>query len=434
MQKSTQSRTPSLRLRRDAKAMRHTAAILCLVVAQAHALARSTLQNTTVYQTLPRLECSKETETNKAADVRAEPIILFVHVFKAAGSSVRGIFRRYAEKCNKRWACLVQCQKGGAPRGATVPCRLRDVVNLNRRLVMGEDGRRNPRTENLGALSHIVGGHFHYGMHTLVPEGRKYFYVTVVREPLSTWISGMRYHDKSLKTVSDVRNAAEKFLPRGSNRFYQNGLTYLGAVDGLPLGRKAPMPEKLVSALSNLEDVLVVGVVESWSTTIDLLQAMLDTTDRAPFMWDRYRDASKKKNKASKSLSSVDIVRDLRSDGYWGDIRRFLLFENAFYAAAIARHALACKHVLGEDCRLRRQGGLGVLLNASLLAPDLLPSGDIDAASLVNSQPEKPRVSPVAVASAHAVLAEAKRQRAVRDKQRKNRKKKKKLLPVTEQL
>ena len=57
-----------------------------------------------------------------------------------------------------------------------------------------------------------------------------------------------------------------------------------------------------------------------------------------------------------------------------------------------------------------------------------------DAASLVNSQPEKPRVSPVAVASAHAVLAEAKRQRAVRDKQRKNRKKKKKLLPVTEQL
>ena len=77
---------------------------------------------------------------------------------------------------------------------------------------------------------------------------------------------------------------------------------------------------------------------------------------------------------------------------------------------------------------------LGVLLNASLLAPDLLPSGDIDAASLVNSQPEKPRVSPVAVASAHAVLAEAKRQRAVRDKQRKNRKKKKKLLPVTEQL
>ena len=64
-----------------------------------------------------------------------------------------------------------------------------------------------------------------------------------------------------------------------------------------------------------------------------------------------------------------------------------------------------------------------MLLNASLLAPDLLPSGDIDAASLVNSRPET-GVSPVAVASAHAVLAEAKRQRAVRDKQRKGKNKK----------
>ena len=92
---------------------------------------------------------------------------------------------------------------------------------------------------------------------------------------------------------------------------------------------------------------------------------------------------------------------------------------------------LVLAQVLGDDCRLRRQGGLG-LLNASLLAPDLLLSGDIDAASLVNSQPEKPLASPVAVASAHAGVAEAKRQRAVRDKQRKNRRgKKKSFLPVT---
>ena len=122
-----------------------------------HALARSTLQNTTVYQTLP--DWNAQGRHKQGRGCKRRPIILFVHVFKAAGSSVRGIFRRYAEKCNKRWACLVQCQKGGAPRGATVPCRLRDMVNLNRRLVMGEDGRRNPRTENLGALSHIVGGH-----------------------------------------------------------------------------------------------------------------------------------------------------------------------------------------------------------------------------------------------------------------------------------
>ena len=93
------------------------------------------------------------------------------------------------------------------------------------------------------------------------------------------------------------------------------------------------MPEKLVSALSNLEDVLVVGVVESWPTTIDLLQAMLDPTDQAPFMWDRYRDSARKKNTASKSLSSVDVF-DLRATLLGRYRERFLLFENAFYAAA----------------------------------------------------------------------------------------------------
>jgi hypothetical protein len=78
---------------------------------------------------------------------------------------------------------------------------------------------------------------------------------------------------------------------------------------------------------------------------------------------------------------------------------------------------------------------LGVLLNASLLAPDLLPTGDIDAASHVN-EPPATRVSPIAVPSAHAVLEEAKRKEAVKKRGRTNRKKKgqKMLLPVTEQL
>ena len=140
-----------------------------------------------------------------------------------------------------------------------------------------------------------------------------------------------------LKTVSDVRSAAEKFLPRGSNRFYQNGLTYLGAVDGLPLGRKAPMPEKLVSALSNFEDVLVVGVVESWPTTADLLQAKCSIPRTKRRTCGTATAIVRGRKHGLKSLSSVDIVRDLRGDGYWGDIRRFLLFENAFYAAGAWR-------------------------------------------------------------------------------------------------
>ena len=55
--------------------MRHRA-LLCLV-ARAAALARSTLQNTTVYDRLPRLECAKEDVVDKTRDVRSEPAVLF---------------------------------------------------------------------------------------------------------------------------------------------------------------------------------------------------------------------------------------------------------------------------------------------------------------------------------------------------------------------
>ena len=58
---------------------------------------------------LPRLTCEKDAVVDKARTVADEPVLLFIHVFKAAGSSVRELFRRYAERCGRRWACLVQC-------------------------------------------------------------------------------------------------------------------------------------------------------------------------------------------------------------------------------------------------------------------------------------------------------------------------------------
>mmetsp|Transcript_35103 Transcript_35103/g.108755 ORF Transcript_35103/g.108755 Transcript_35103/m.108755 type:complete len:412 (+) Transcript_35103:192-1427(+) len=352
--------------------------------------------NTSVYdRPLPALRCDRGGAVDKSREVTAEPALFFVHVFKAAGSSVRGIFRTYAEKCAKRWACLVQCQRGGAPTPAGVlPCRLRDTVNLNRGAVVerneGLKGkasmRRNPDGAGLGRHAHVVGGHFHYGLHAILPAGRPYAYVTVVREPVSTWISGMRYHDKKLDTVEKIRAAADAFMPKGSSKHYANGITYLGQVDALPTGRKTRPLEKLFAAVSHLEDVAVVGVVESWPTTVDLLEKVLDATGAVPALWDRYRAARRTKNKAKTDVNPRDVVAAFRADpDFWAAAQQFLRFENAFYVAAVARHALACRHVLGAACRLRREGGLANRLNLTLLAPELLSRHDVDAAARINS-------------------------------------------------
>lgn len=105
-------------------------------------------------------------------------VLLFIHVFKAAGSSMRTLLRRYAEKCQKRWACLVTCTEGGAERNGVVQCRLRDVVNLQRQAVFGRPPgrtklRRNPSSELLGQQADVLGGHFYYGMHTILGGRRQ---------------------------------------------------------------------------------------------------------------------------------------------------------------------------------------------------------------------------------------------------------------------
>ena len=92
--------------------------------------------------------------------------------------------------------------------------------------------------------------------------------------------------------------------------------------------------EKLFAAVSHLEDVAVVGVVESWPTTVDLLEKVLDATGAVPALWDRYRAARRTKNKAKTDVNPRDVVAAFRADpDFWAAAQQFLRFENAFYVA-----------------------------------------------------------------------------------------------------
>jgi len=177
----------------------------------------------------PAIPCDRSSNSTDDA-----PVLLFIHVFKAAGSSVRALLRRYAERCSRRWACLVTCQDGGLLRGQNVPCRLRDTVNVKRDALFPPgargDGklRRNPQAALLARNADVIGGHYHYGLHNIfqAPTDRRHFYMTVLREPIATWISGMRYNDRSLKTAKSVVAAMTSELAAGK-KAYSNAMSYM---------------------------------------------------------------------------------------------------------------------------------------------------------------------------------------------------------------
>ena len=124
--------------------------------------------------------------------------------------------------------------------------------------------------------------------------------------------------------------------------------------------------------------------MESWQTTLDLLTHVLDGDEASPAMWNRYRNR-KRANKAKTDVSPRDVVASLKRSGDWPRCAAYLETENAFYVAALRKHATACRVVLGDRCRLRWNGGLLGLLNASLLELPLLDAAALDGAQRLNA-------------------------------------------------
>ncbi|KAJ1447465.1 hypothetical protein M885DRAFT_451358 [Pelagophyceae sp. CCMP2097] len=334
----------------------------------------------------PAIPCDRSSNSTDDA-----PVLLFIHVFKAAGSSVRALLRRYAERCSRRWACLVTCQDGkfavnrGLLRGQNVPCRLRDTVNVKRDALFPPgargDGklRRNPQAALLARC--VLRGHYHYGLHNIfqAPTDRRHFYMTVLREPIATWISGMRYNDRSLKTAKSVVAAMTSELAAGK-KAYSNAMSYMVESDKQKDARR-----RLARALENLAHITIVGVVESWRVASKAMaRSVLDSTGAAPSMWDHHRKAQFNSAKTKAIYGEDDVIALLRADAnLWQRATTYLAFENRLYTAGLRKHAHACNVVMKDKCRLRFGGGLSALLNASLLVPGILPAGGLRQATTV---------------------------------------------------
>jgi len=342
---------------------------------------------------VPKMRC--ERQLKKASGIaedrrrallleeKEEPFVLFfIHVFKAAGSSVRTLLRRYAEKCGKRWVCLVTCTEGGNTKNGIVQCRLRDLVHLNRENVFARPPGRsklrfNPSAELLGMQSDVIGGHYYYGMHRILPPDRKYTYFTVLREPVATWISGIRYHDKSLKTPVHVSRAlAAAIPPDTTRRKYANAMTYM-----VPAAhaKGQPVAHKLELARYNLKHgIAIVGLVESWPVTVALLQAILDMQHAVPTMWQKALQVER--NTAKTKFSGQDVLHRLPPHTF-KEAAAFLSAENELYADAVLAHATACFNLIPTtqnnhlNCPFYQSAHTLMLhLNSTLYRPDLLPS------------------------------------------------------------
>lgn len=141
--------------------------------------------------------------------------VVFVHVFKCAGSSLRRVFRVYAHICGQSLATLTDCTFVGKnyeilKDASRLPCAVKDFYMPKVKELSGEkDLKINSPHYSFINMTDIVQGHIRVGMgglrepvkavHTTAPGSpgivgsSKAYYVTWMRNPITMIISAVNF-------------------------------------------------------------------------------------------------------------------------------------------------------------------------------------------------------------------------------------------------
>ena len=185
--------------------------------------------------------------------VTEDPTVIFLHIGKTAGTSLRQVLRR-----NFRASDVMLVSTRGRPREET----------LERFSRLPEEVRACPR---------LLLGHTVFGLHEYVP--RPCTYITLVRKPLRLVLSqylfvlrtpGHRHHE----LVTSEHMSIEDYVRSGISMEMDNSQTRAIAGDlSTPYG--ACTDEMLETAKHNVEEAFaVVGLTERFDETLILLQKM----------------------------------------------------------------------------------------------------------------------------------------------------------------
>lgn len=267
---------------------------------------------------------------------------VFIHIFKAAGSTVREKLRGFALTCGHGWACLIDCQKDHllSDDGSVINCELKDVINSPRLNASSEADVKvhetKPMTDHIVNFD-IVGGHVTIpGIASLYARfGLPYRvrYVTVLREPTSSLASGIRFSrpDFDLYAVVD---ALQKRIT--------NNVSCWNAVQYLSAGGK----NYEEAQLTLLDRFALVGLVENWKVTMKMFQLFFDPTSMYNGWFDRRRE-----NLSLGDFSTSDVLEAL-SEGMLSGLRTLCDDELKLYAAALVAHRNTCEAILTDNGKL----------------------------------------------------------------------------------
>ena len=326
------------------------------------------LQNYNPSFTNPGWSCSNNNPNYEIGSPKYK--LIFIHVFKTAGSSLRTFFRNYAAKCQKGVATIITCSDVTSESiYSSDPQKIWDPSCTSKEVTTRKKGTKRFKSERmtreiLEKHVDVAIGHFPYGMHKkwrsttsntntttdltatitaddntqlIVPQ-----YITFVRAPDTKFVSALVYTNKHLKWNTDQAVQAAKTEIRHlyqNNKYYNYYKNYLLFPEQKDFDNPNISEQEWVyKILMNLVDThTMIGVVERMDDSLSLLQSIIDVDESLTKELNEL--VSKHKNKSK--LSTSEIVRFLKEDKeIWEMMTEVLKYEFELYNFAVRVHEL----------------------------------------------------------------------------------------------
>lgn len=311
---------------------------------------------------------------------RARPTkLVFVHVFKTAGMTMRELFLRYAVACNAGIGLVSECS-GLAPSNVTIswtngfgskkgkPCWMKAIGRTTQDATLPN---HQIETTILSELD-ILAGHLPLGVGSLWNPGNTTVqYVVFFRNAVDKFVSGIMYQkrdqDYSFGAIVELiqkrvkgelyqqkyREGYSAYLltPQQKQQHYHDEL------------HNSSIPIRTQQILQNLDQGnVLIGIVERMSESLELIQFLIDSNhEQTPLfqafgMKPRTHDIEGshttpltiKKNNPSK-FSTASVVAELQKDAkFWELMVEYVKYDDIIYRHALQIHGAQHRSLIDQ--------------------------------------------------------------------------------------
>jgi len=263
--------------------------------------------------------------------------LVFLHVYKTAGSSIRALLREYSKRCHTSTAIVTHCTYltsqslvgGGSWMNSLVlnssnyntinsSCILKDTVDRHSHF----SKPINSTVNSSYILDHvdILGGHF--PLLGVLATNNNLRYFTFFRNSVDKFVSGNIFssHKKKLKITKDsivnqIKNEVNNEIRQGS--YFLDTANYL--LTPFQKNLELDISAKAELIMKNLISYgILIGMVDRMSESLELLHHIIDNSNKVNRLFFQYgmrrKSRRHRQRNTSRSVSTLSVIQELKKD------------------------------------------------------------------------------------------------------------------------